>query len=81
MGSVNISIKAEAYNFLKSLKTNDTSFSDVILEFRNKKKKQDIMRFFGVLKDKKDWNSTEKRMKSFRDSFNKRMGKQLNDRS
>lgn len=80
MGSTNISIKDEAYKFLKSLKTKDTSFSDVILEFKNKKKKQDIMRFFGVLKDKKDWDSTEQRMKEFRNSFNKRMGT-ANDRS
>jgi predicted CopG family antitoxin len=69
MASMNISIKKEAYDFLRSLKTKDRSFSDIILDF--KKNKGDIMRFAGVLKDV-DWDAREKEMREFRRSFNKR---------
>lgn len=48
MVSMNISIKREAYDFLKKLKTKDKSFSDVILNFRKDKARP--MDFFGVLK-------------------------------
>ncbi len=78
MTNVNISIKQEAYGFLKSFKERDKSFSDVILEFKNKGVNQDIMRFFGALKDEKiDWKAREKSTKEFRDNFNKRMNKKL----
>jgi predicted CopG family antitoxin len=70
MVSVNISIKREAYEFLKKLKTRDKSFSDVILGF--KEEKGDVMRFFGILKDS-DWKEKEERMKRLRESFNKRL--------
>ena len=68
MASVNISVRKEAYEFLKNLKTKDKSFSDVILSF--KKEQGDVMRFFGVLKDS-DWNEKEKHMKGLRESFNR----------
>jgi predicted CopG family antitoxin len=70
MASINISIKREAYEFLKNMKTEDKSFSDVILGF--KKEQGNIMNFFGVLKDT-DWKEKEKSMKSLRESFNKRL--------
>ena len=70
MTSVNISIKKEAYEFLQKLKSKDKSFSEVILSF--KKDKNDIMKFFGVLKDS-DWNEKEKNIKKLRSSFNIRM--------
>gem|GEM_PF-1775686 len=74
MGSVNISIKDEAYRFLKSLKRKDQSFSEVILGFREKKgDKENLMRFFGALKNKEiAWKEREKRMKEFREEFGKR---------
>jgi predicted CopG family antitoxin len=77
MGSVNISIKKEVYEFLSSLKTNDRSFSDVILEFKEKKgNKNNIMRFFGALKNKGiDWDKKEKNINMFRNSFRKELGK------
>ena len=80
MGSINISIRREAYEFLKSLKSRDASFSDVILEMKNgggmnRGTGKGILKFAGVLKDKNDWKSTEKRMKDFRESFNKRIEK------
>ena len=70
MASINISVKKEAYNFLKNLKTGDKSFSDIILGF--KKEQTDIMRFFGALSGI-DWQSKERNMKSLRESFNKRL--------
>ena len=65
MGSINISIKQEAYDFLREIKAKNESFSDVILSF---KKDQDLLRFHGKLKDL-DWNEKERRMKSLRNSF------------
>ena len=80
MTSMNISIKREAYSFLSSLKTKEKSFSDVILGFKDDKYEKgsakSLLRFAGVLKDSNiDWEEKEKRMKSFRDSFNKRIKK------
>lgn len=70
MANINISIKEEAYNFLKSLKAKNKSFSDIILGFKSKDK--NIMSFFGVLKDK-DWKEKESSMLEFRKSFNRRL--------
>lgn len=70
MSSMNISIKREAYDFLANLKTEDKSFSDIILSF--KKEQDDIMKFFGVLRNA-DWNGKEKSMKNLRESFNKKL--------
>ena len=76
MPSINISIKEEAYSFLKNLKTKDKSFSDVILELKENKYEKgsakSLLRFAGALKNP-DWEEKEKRMKEFRDSFNKRI--------
>ncbi|MDP7115674.1 MAG: antitoxin VapB family protein [Candidatus Woesearchaeota archaeon] len=68
MSSVNISIKEEAYDFLKSRKTPTKSFSDVILDFKPKK---DILQFAGCLKHV-DWDEREKIMRDFRKNFLKR---------
>jgi predicted CopG family antitoxin len=70
MASINISVKKEAYEFLNNLKTEDKSFSDVILSF--KKENKDITKFFGILKDI-DWETKEKQMKDLRRSFNERL--------
>ena len=71
MTNVNISIKEEAYRFLKSFKSKDKSFSDVILRFKEENKRRNIMRFFGVLKDV-NWDAREKRMHEFREEFEAR---------
>ncbi len=71
MVSVNITIKKEAYDFLKLRKARNKSFSDVILEMKQRKTPLD---FFGVLKEQ-DWETAEKRMKTFRKSFAKRLNK------
>ncbi len=81
MGSINISLRKEAYEFLKSLKDSNKSFSDVILEFKDNEKvekgsKEAVLKFFGVLKDI-DWKSREKRMKELRKSFNKRLTERM----
>ncbi len=78
MSSMNISIKKDAYNFLKSLKFKDESFSDIILELKEqymqkKGSKDCIMNFFGILKDKDiDWKSKKNKMKNFRNEFEDR---------
>jgi predicted CopG family antitoxin len=78
MVSINISIKKEAYEFLKSLSKGEKSFSDVILEFKENKKsnKDAIMKHFGALKDY-DLSDVENNMKEFRDNFEKRLNKRL----
>ena len=75
MASVNISIREEAYRFLKSLKAEDKSFSDVILEFKGERSnKNNVMWLFGALKESDvDWKTKEKKMKEFRVSFNRRV--------
>ncbi len=70
MPSVNISLKRQAYDFLKSLKSDSKSFSDVILEF--KERRRNIMDFFGVLKNE-SLGDRERRMSDFRASFNRRL--------
>ena len=61
MPSVNISIKKDAYDFLKSLKAKNKSFSDIILQFKHEKgSKESIMRFWGALNDDAiDWEKKE----------------------
>lgn len=76
MSSINISLKKEAYEFLKALKRKDKSFSDIILEFReNKSNKEKILELFREERDLSgiDWKGKERRMNKFRDSFNKRI--------
>jgi predicted CopG family antitoxin len=72
MGSINISIKKEAYDFLRNHKPKDKSFSDVILGF--KKETADPMEFFGILKGV-DWDQREKETKALRRDFDERLGR------
>ncbi|MEK6927693.1 MAG: antitoxin VapB family protein [Nanoarchaeota archaeon] len=77
MGSVNIAIKDEAYEFLSSLRKKNESFSEIILNFKNKKKGDalDLLKFFDnkrFPRPKVDWKDKEERMKDFRESFDKR---------
>jgi predicted CopG family antitoxin len=70
MGSMNISIKQEAYDLLCSLKGNDKSFSEVVIELVNEKKKKDknIMKFAGVLREKGEeyWRNREEEYRKIR---------------
>ena len=77
MANVNISIKEEAYRYLKSLKDKNKSFSDIILEIKKKESgmkgsKERLMRFFGVLENS-NWKTMEKKMKEFRREFEDRL--------
>ena len=49
-----ISLSEEAYEKLKRRKTDDKSFSDIVIELADKKAKRSIMDLFGVLKDDKE---------------------------
>lgn len=75
MVNINISIKEEAYSFLNSLKANNKSFSDVILEFKEEKKDRSgksLLKFAGGLKNLNiDWKEKEKRINEFRKGFDK----------
>ncbi len=79
MASHNIAIKDEAYRFLKSLKAGDKSFSDVILELRkedeeNRGTGKSLLKFAGAMNHLNiDWDAKERRIKEFRENFNKRM--------
>jgi predicted CopG family antitoxin len=77
MASVNISITDDAYRFLKLLKGRDKSFSDVILELKEKDAKKgtgkSLLKFAGALKNSNiNWKNAEENMLNFRKSFNKR---------
>ena len=75
MGSMNISIKKEAYDLLSALKGKDKSFSDVIIEVVNKRKKgnsKDIMKFAGILREKEGdyWKGRKKDYEKIRKDLN-----------
>ncbi|MGK0232443.1 MAG: putative CopG family antitoxin [Patescibacteria group bacterium] len=80
MASINISITQEAYSFLKALKNQNQSFSQIILELKNNKNvyqrgsSQQILKFWGALKDK-DWNITEQEIQNYRKSKESRIKK------
>ena len=78
MSNVNISLKKEAYEFLKALKSRNKSFSDVVLEFKEKnntsRNGKALLKYAGALNSLNiDWEAKERGMKGFRDSFNKRI--------
>jgi predicted CopG family antitoxin len=80
MSSMNISIKDDAYRFLKSIKSENESFSDVILSFKNKKVADGKFlvgfrnKFDGKINDV-DSSDIERDMKIFRDEVEKRFDK------
>lgn len=69
MVAKNITISEEAYEYLKRLKKNGKSFSDIILEF--KEKKQDVMSYAGSLKDS-DLDSIERVRDKYKRDWDKR---------
>lgn len=81
MTNINISIKKEAYDFLRMFKTKDKSFSDVILEFKNKGNERNgksLLKFAGGLKHLNiDWEEKERRIEEFRKDFDKRVGETI----
>jgi len=78
MASINISLTEEAYRFLKMLKGKNKSFSEVVLELKEKDAKKctgkSLLKYAGVLKNSNiNWKNTEENMLRFRKSFNKRI--------
>jgi len=76
MTNMNISLRKEAYEFLRLLKGKEKSFSDVVLEFRERKNNRNrILELFNQKRDLSaiDWKEKERRMASLRDSFKKRL--------
>ncbi|MBI4116813.1 hypothetical protein HY449_03660 [Candidatus Pacearchaeota archaeon] len=85
MGNINISLKKEAYEFLRILKGGDKSFSDIILEFKGsgvhmKRSGKSLAEFakragkLGV-----DWEEKERGIVGFRREFEERMDKTSRD--
>lgn len=66
-----ISLSEDAYEKLKSKKTAEKSFSDVVIELIDKKPRKSIMDLFGVLKEDKD------SIRAFEESFKARKNLRL----
>lgn len=84
MASINISLRKEAYEFLRTLKTGSKSFSDVILELRERRRDREsarsLLRFAGVLnKAGVDWKEKEKRTRAFRDAVSGKVAEVAKD--
>ena len=77
MTSVNISLKKEAYEFLKSKKASGESFSDLILSLKNTRK--NTMKFFGIWKGMPDekFDQIAKRLKESRKEINTYFARRL----
>ncbi len=78
MSSTNISIRKEAYDFLRSLQDGRKSFSEVILGLKEKQErkgnKEVVLSYFGAVENKKiDLKKTEKNIKDFREEFDNRI--------
>ena len=82
MGSINISLKKEAYDFLNSIRKKDQSFSEIILEFKKEKKftGKDLLKYAGVLNEERA-EEIKREIKNNRKSFEKELNKRIkNDR-
>lgn len=81
MTSTNISLRKEAYEFLKRLKTKDKSFSDIIMEFRefgHKKGSNEIVLDFIENESLNiDWRNKEKDLKEARKEFEDELDKRI----
>lgn len=92
MVNINISIKEEAYNYLKMLKGNDKSFSDVILGMKNERKGctgKELVKLAERFKDLNiDWDKKQREAENIRKELNEelnerveRVRKRMNDRN
>jgi predicted CopG family antitoxin len=83
MASINISLTEEAYNYLKMLKGNEKSFSEVVLDIKHnnfkKGSKENVLRFAGCLKNL-DTKKFDKVREDLNKSFEKRQEETFNDR-
>lgn len=74
MSSKNISIKKEAYDYLKSIKAEDESFSDIILKLKKEKKNNGltlikIANKYREKQESKYWKEREENIESVRKTF------------
>ena len=77
MVNINISLRKEAYDYLRARTGKNRSFSDVVLEFKKQENikqgsKEAILKFAGVLENL-DWDKKKKIMKDFREEVEERM--------
>lgn len=72
MATKTISIREEVYSALKSLKREDESFSDIIGKL-TKKRKSNLLDYYGALKDSKIINEIEEDCKKIRASGRPRL--------
>ncbi len=84
MANVNISIKEEAYQYLKMLKGKDKSFSDVIIEMKENRTEKgtakSLLKFAGKLKHL-DAKKFDKIRDDLNEDINKRARESFNDRA
>lgn len=69
MASKNITISEDAYKFLKKMKGEEKSFSEVIMSMKNRR--NDVMSYAGSLEDA-DLKSVEKAREEMREDWEKR---------
>ncbi len=77
MPRLHISLRKEAYEFLKSRRARGESFSDIVLSFKEPKKNP--MDFFGIWKDmpKEEFESIKKELEKTRTGFKKSFARRL----
>lgn len=76
MSSKNISIREEVYEYLKSIKREDESFSDIILKLKKQNTSDgntllNIASKYRKSHDKKYWAKRDKEIKNVRKNFSK----------
>ena len=69
MGSKSITISDDAYEYLKAMKRENESFTEVILSF--KARKEGLMKYWGIAKDE-DFSSVEATREEFNNNFEQR---------
>lgn len=67
-----ISLSDEAYGSLKKLKKEDESFSEVVMELANERKKRSLLKLAGVWKDDPDIEKAFKQVLADRKNFRMR---------
>jgi len=84
MANINISIKEEAYQYLKMLKGKDKSFSDVIIELKDNKTgkgtAKSLLKYAGKLKHL-DAKKFDKIREDLNEGLNKRVKEAFDDRN
>jgi len=81
MVNINISLTKEAYNYLKTLKGRDKSFSDVVIEMKEKCRerkgsKEAIMKYFGAI-EKSRLDEIEKETEKTRADLNRELNERI----